>query len=238
MTQRRAMRRVQRGRAIARANPREAVRAAPVSVRCDRGRECRTGSRRPRDDSPTRTCVALRGKEGNPWPVGDLTRGQLWLPGRPIPERAAPSFDPRELTGSGAPRADDASWRVLRAGGRAFCCAKTPGRRRGAQPPRAEGDCQAEASGQDGGRPAPRPSTHRKAAGPDGFHLRVREPARCGASPNAHPGTPRPAMGARQPRPAGPTVPAPPGSSATPRRAHLPHRRPRRLLRVLRQEPP
>jgi hypothetical protein len=113
----------------------------------------------------------------------------LACPGRPIPERATPRwFNARRRIGSGAARADGASWRVATGPWRALCCSKAPRPRRRAQTRAPRADFQAEASGQDGGRPAPRPTLPRQAARPDVSHLRIREAARSGASPNARTG--------------------------------------------------
>jgi hypothetical protein len=152
--------------------------------------------------------------------------------GRPIPERAAPSFNARERTGSGAPRADDASWRVVRARWRAVLMCKGATLATGRSNPRAQGRLPGRGVGPGWGRPAPRPSTHRRAAGPDGFHLSIREPARGGASPQTRaPGDAAPSAGRRATAPCRAEGPQSRRARARPLgRAHLPHRRPRRCV--------
>jgi hypothetical protein len=207
------------------------ARQRVLSGRCDRGRECSTGSRRPRGhDGPTRRCAALREKGGQSVARGRPDAGATArCRGRPIPERAAPSFNARERTGSGAPRADDASWRVVRARWRAVLMCKGATLATGRSNPRAQGRLPGRGVGPGWGRPAPRPSTHRRAAGPDGFHLSIREPARGGASPQTRaPGDAAPSAGRRATAPCRAEGPQSRRARARPLgRAHLPHRRPR-----------
>ncbi len=153
----------------------------------------RTGSEVARHDSTER--VALRGKGGQSVARGRPDAGQPpAAPGRPITESAAPSFNARACTGYGAPRADDASWRVVSA--------------------RWSGSLSYKDATSATGRSNP--------------HLRVREPARGGASPNACPGDAAPS--AERPATAPCRAEGLQSRRARARplgRAHLPHRRPR-----------
>jgi hypothetical protein len=180
-------------------------------------------------------------KEGNPWPVVDLTRGNRPLPrGDPSP-RALPPRSTRERAQGTERRARTTHLGALFApgGGGASDVQRRhvgDGALKPARPgPIARPRRRARMGGARRLAQAPTERPPAQAAFTSAFGSR-RQAAR---PPNARPpGTPRPALGAGQPRPAGPRVSSPAGLEGDPWARSSPHRRPRRLRRVLRQEPP
>jgi hypothetical protein len=192
-----------------------------LSGRCDRGRECRTGSRRrprgrPRGSDPEMRRAREKGGPSVP-PAVRQKRGQpMACPGRPIPERATPA---RATRGSAQGREHHGRTTHLGA------LLPTPGRlsavpRRhvgdGGSNPSAQGRLPSRGVGPGWGAPGASPKHSLKGRPPRPAFTSEFGSRREAALPRTRARTARPALGARQPRPAGPRPPAPLGSSATP----------------------